>query len=278
MFREIDGEAAFAAEPVRQPFREQIEFLRQKRPTPSRAWTDYMHGEHDRAFVVAGATDLSMVEDFHEAVIRAAETLDIKAFGKEFDAIVARYGWDYKGGRDWRIRTIFRVNLRTSYMAGWLQQMRDPDAVRMRPFWQYRHGETRVPQNPRPEHESWHGLVLRHDDPWWNTHFPPNGWYCSCGVRPLSRGDLRRLSFAYGDPARYALHQIVTATVTANGSGLTPLFEVVPNIRPGAATGLAVVLIRPFCKALILPQRSRPGLSRGLHTSGLAFDWGQTLL
>jgi len=92
----------------------------------------------------------------------------------------------------------------------------------------------------------------------------------------LAAGDY--LSFAYGDPARYALHQIVTATVTANGSGLTPLFEVVPNIRPGATTGLTVVLIRPFCKALILPQRSRPGLSRGLHTSGLAFDWGQTLL
>ena len=95
VFREMDGDddADSFAEPdvFNQPFLEQIEFLRQKRPTPSRAWTDYMHGDHDRAFVVAGATDLAMVEDFHEAVIRAAETLDIKAFGREFDTIVARF-------------------------------------------------------------------------------------------------------------------------------------------------------------------------------------------
>lgn len=35
--------------------------------------------------------------------------------------------------------------------------------------------------------------MLKWDDPWWNTHFPPNDWLCSCGVRSLSRGDLQRL-------------------------------------------------------------------------------------
>lgn len=27
-----------------------------------------------------------------------------------------------------------------------------------------------------PLHVSWYVLVTHHDDPWWRTHFPPNGW------------------------------------------------------------------------------------------------------
>ena len=178
---------------TRQEFREQIDFLTQKRGKPTLAWTDAMHGDHDRAFVVAGVTDMAMLEEFQQAIIEGARTYDIKAFAAEFDRLVEKYGWSYNGGREWRIRTIFETNIRTSYMAGRLRQMRDPDVVKVRPYWQYRHGETRVPLNPRPEHVSWHNLVLDWNDPWWDTHFPPNDWACSCGVRTLSRGDLRRM-------------------------------------------------------------------------------------
>jgi len=187
-------DASFAeVDLTRQEFREQIDFLTQKRGKPTLAWTDAMHGDHDRAFVVAGVTDMAMLEEFQQAIIEGARTYDIKAFAAEFDRLVEKYGWSYNGGRSWRIRTIFETNIRTSYMAGRLRQMRDPDVVKVRPYWQYRHGETRVPLNPRPEHESWHNLVLDWNDPWWDTHFPPNDWVCSCGVRTLSRGDLRRL-------------------------------------------------------------------------------------
>lgn len=178
---------------TRQEFREQIDFLTQKRGKPTLAWTDAMHGDHDRAFVVAGVTDMAMLDEFQQAIIEGARTYDIKAFAAEFDRLVEKYGWSYNGGREWRIRTIFETNIRTSYMAGRLRQMRDPDVVKVRPFWQYRHGETRVPLSPRPEHVSWHNLVLYWNDPWWKKHFPPNDWVCSCGVRTLSRGDLRRM-------------------------------------------------------------------------------------
>lgn len=186
---------------TRQEFREQIDFLTQKRGKPTTAWTDALRGDHDRAFVVAGVTDMAMLEEFQQAIIEGARTYDIKAFAAEFDRLVEQYGWSYNGGREWRIRTIFETNIRTSYMAGRLRQMRDPDVVKVRPFWQYRHGETRVPLNPRPEHVSWHDLVLDWNDPWWNVHFPPNDWTCSCGVRTLSRGDLRRMGKTGPDKA-----------------------------------------------------------------------------
>lgn len=190
---EADGTRFAGPDVIRQEFREQIDFLTQKRARPTRAWTDAMHGTHDRAFVVAGATDIAMLEEFQAAIVEGARTYDSGAFAAEFDRIVEKYGWDYNGGREWRIRTIFETNIRTSYMAGRLKQLRDPDLVKIQPYWMYRHADTRVPMSPRPSHLSWDGLVLMWDDPWWDTHFPPNDWACSCGVHGLSRRDLARM-------------------------------------------------------------------------------------
>ena len=189
----LTGDFADAAA-FNQPFKEQIDFFRQKAPRPTAEWTDILRGDHDRAFVIAGAKDRDMLADFQEAIAKAIEEgRTLEDFRKDFDQIVAKYGWSYKGERGWRTRTIFETNVRTSYMAGRLKQMRDPDVVKMRPFWQYRHGQTRKPKMPRREHQAWHGLVLRWDDPWWDLHFPPNGWRCSCGVRTLSMRDLKRM-------------------------------------------------------------------------------------
>lgn len=182
-------------------FREQIDFIRQLRASPSRVWTDFMHGDHDRAFVVAGANDQALVDDFQTAILKAAEIYDIRGFAKDFDRLVEKYGWDYKGGRNWRIRTIFETNLRTSHMAGRLKQMRSPNVIKNRPYWRYRHGDLRTPLNPREQHLAWDGLILMHDDPFWDTHFPPNDWRCSCGVYTVSKEGLKRLGKTGPDPS-----------------------------------------------------------------------------
>lgn len=195
VFLDGEGDAAFAdADVFSQPFKEQIDFLRQKRGKPTKAWTDAQRGTHDRAFVIAGATDLAMLSEFQTAIADAMEKgTTLETFRVDFDRIVAKYGWAYKGDRGWRTRIIFETNMRTSYMAGRLKQMRDPDVLKLRPIWEYRHGETRRPKVPRRLHLSWHGKRLMHDDPWWQTHFPPNEWLCSCGVRSLSWRDMKRM-------------------------------------------------------------------------------------
>ena len=198
-------------------FREQIDFLTQQRPKPTRVWTDAMQGEHDRAFVVAGVTDMAMLEEFQAAVIEGARTYDIKTFAGEFDRLVDKYGWSYNGGREWRIRTIFETNIRTSHMAGRLRQMRAPDMVKAMPYWQYIHAETRVPLNPRELHVAWDGMVLVWNDPWWDVYFPPNDWKCSCGVRALSEAQMRRLGKSGPDKAPEIIRQPYTHT----GSGET---------------------------------------------------------
>ncbi|MGV1804246.1 phage minor head protein [Agrobacterium vitis] len=202
-----DDDARFAdADVFNQPFKEQIDFFTQKRGKPTKAWTDALRGTHDRAFVIAGATDLAMPSDFQTAIASAMQNGTTFAdFQKDFDRIVAKYGWAYKGESGWRSRVIFETNLRTSHMAGRLKQMRDPDVLKLRPYWEYRHGETRKPKIPRTQHLAWHGKCYPHDDPFWQTHFPPNDWHCSCGVRsrymPETADDAALANDVWGDDA-----------------------------------------------------------------------------
>lgn len=170
------------------PFLEQAEFFRRKLNLPTESWTDIYSAEHDWAFVVAGANRDALVADFRAAVDKViADGVTIEQFRKDFDAIVARNGWSYNGGRNWRSRVIYNTNLYSSYQAGRYEQLM---AVREeRPYWRYLHND--AVENPRIIHEGWHDLILRWDDPWWDTHFPINGWGCECGVEALSEYDLK---------------------------------------------------------------------------------------
>ncbi|MBB4954385.1 hypothetical protein H4S14_004150 [Agrobacterium vitis] len=215
----LDGDddgARFAdADVFNQPFKEQIDFFTQKRGKPTKDWTDAMRGTHDRAFVIAGATDLAMLSDFQTAIASAMQNGTTFAdFQKDFDRIVAKYGWAHKGERGWRSRVIFETNMRTSHMAGRLKQMRDPDVLKLRPYWEYRHAETRKPKIPRTQHVAWHGKCYPHDDPFWQTHFPPNDWHCSCGVRSRSLRDLKRMGKDGPDPSPEILTEPMLDPIT----------------------------------------------------------------
>jgi uncharacterized protein with gpF-like domain len=172
---------------ARLPFEEQIDFFRGKAglKIPTEHWDDIKHEAHDRAFMVAGAQKADLLTDFYNAVQKAFEDgKSLQWFQQQFDAIVDKHGWSYTGPRDWRSRVIYTTNLSTSYAAGRHKQLMDPDLLSVRPYWQYIHSDSVL--HPRPLHVAWNGLTLRYDDPWWSTHYPPNGWGCRCRVRALS--------------------------------------------------------------------------------------------
>ena len=169
------------------PFQEQLDFFRQKLNLPTEHYDDILKSAHDRAFVVAGAAKADLLADLRTAVDQAiADGKSIQWFRKAFSTIVQKHGWegwtgsDTKEGRDWRTRVIYKTNLSASYAAGRWQQLNDPDLLKSRPYWKYIHND--MVAHPRPLHQSWSGMVLKHDDPWWQTHFPPNGWGCRCRV------------------------------------------------------------------------------------------------
>lgn len=174
-------------------FQEQIRFFRNKLNLPTEAWDDIWQAAHDRAFVVAGAMKADLLQDLREAVTKAIEKgTTLETFRRDFRSIVAKHGWTgwtgegSKGGEAWRTRVIYETNLRTSYAAGRWAQLTDPDVLKNRPYWRYVHNDSVL--HPRPLHKRWGDmrLTLRFDDPFWQTHFPPNGWGCRCRVTAVT--------------------------------------------------------------------------------------------
>lgn len=92
----------------------------------------------------------------------------------------------------------------------------------------------------------------------------------------LSRDDL--IAWTYGtNPVRYAVHQVVSHTVSAGSNGITGLIEVVPPVRAGTAVDTPAFLQKPACKAIILPDNFQAGTTRrGGWVEGMSFRWQQT--
>lgn len=45
-------------------------------------------------------------------------------------------------------------------------------------------------QRTRVEHSAMQGITLPVDHPFWDTHYPPNGWNCRCSVIPVAGGNI----------------------------------------------------------------------------------------
>ncbi|RPE81838.1 phage minor head protein [Vulcaniibacterium tengchongense] len=174
-------------------------YFRQKVNLPTRRWDELWQGQHARAFVVAGATRDALLADLREAVdaaISRGETL--ADFRARFRDIVERHGWrgwtgdGTTAGFNWRTSVIYHTNLRTAYMAGrW-------ETLKAFPYLKYHHNTVR---NPREQHKAWDGKIIAADDPWWQTHYPPNGWGCRCTVTGVSAARLHAEGKTAPDPA-----------------------------------------------------------------------------
>ena len=106
-------------------------------------------------------------------------------------------GWRGEGEKvPWRLRVVYDTNMRVARAAGqWERIGRTAD---VRPYLVYELGPA---EHHREEHKAWAGTVLRVDDAWWATHFPPNGHGCRCHVRQLSEPEAKRKGISDGAPA-----------------------------------------------------------------------------
>ncbi len=184
---------------------------------------------------VAKAMKQGVIADVYEALadaIAAGETL--QTFQEKIEEIAQKKGWLGKASeaqRAWRAKIIYETNLRMHYQAERFKQITQPDLMNFYPYWRYVHGWLREPLVPRPEHVAWDGLIIRADDPWWRTHFPPNGWGCSCGIELLSRGDLEKLGREADAAPDAGTREIVdseTGKVREIPNGIDPGFDVTP--------------------------------------------------
>jgi SPP1 gp7 family putative phage head morphogenesis protein len=166
-------------------------------------WQEVWQEANAHAFTVAKATDMNVLQDIREAIEEALTNgTGFRQFQKTLEPKLKEQGWwgkqeivdpetgeitEVQLGSPHRLKTIYRTNLTVSYSAGrYRSQMK---ASFLRPWWQYRTAED---DRVRRSHEQLNNIVLRYDDPFWDTHYPPNDWGCRCGVKTYSDRQLKK--------------------------------------------------------------------------------------
>lgn len=206
------------------PFAQAIDYFRRKTNVTTERWNDLWRDNHNIGFMVAGALKDDLLNDFRQAVDTAiAEGKSIGWFKTQFQHIKQTHGWDHTGDATWRSNIIYNTNMRQSYNAGRYEQLQQFD------YWEYQHGDS---QQPRPLHLSWHGLLLPKSDPFWQTHFPANGWGCKCKVRGRSSQWVARKNLEVNTSPkieRFEWTDKVTGEIHLIPKGIDPGFDYAPK-------------------------------------------------
>jgi uncharacterized protein with gpF-like domain len=183
--------------------KEALAYIKNKKLHPAFSYRDVWNEEHATMFTVAKAMQIDVLSDIKKAVETAIEKgLPFEQFRKEIEPTLREKGWWGKKnmidpvtekpvkaqlGNDRRLKTIYDTNLRSAYQEGRWERTQKSTA---HPYLMYRVGPSK---NHRQDHLSWDGLVLPKDDPWWNSHYPPNGWGCKCWTMAVSEERKERL-------------------------------------------------------------------------------------
>lgn len=187
-----------------EPSPEVLAYFRNKGFVVGFDWRDVWPQEHAHAFTVAKAMEMDVLRTIRAEVDRAiALGLPFEQFQAALTPRLMQLGWWGRQevvdpatglpvmaqlGSPARLRIIYEANIRSANAAGqWERIQRSKDIL---PFLIYQHTTSR---EPREEHWAWadQPVVLPVDDPWWDTHFPPNGWQCNCWVLQADEDDAK---------------------------------------------------------------------------------------
>lgn len=168
---------------------------------PTVRWSEMVHQQHAVGFTVAKIAKLDLlryVQASLDEVIRRGGTFE--GWKATILPELKRQGWwgavtnrELTGSdetiivNERRLRTIYDTNVRMSRASGaWMRIQRNKDIA---PYLRYRSSTS---EHKRPLHKLWYGVILPVDHPWWQTHFPPNGWFCKCSYEQLTEWQMKR--------------------------------------------------------------------------------------
>ena len=140
-----------------------------------------------RAFTVAGIEQLDAVKRIRDAVAKLPAGASWDEAKKEIAEVISTYtGVDKKAAKARAEHTLRMQGFQAYAVARHQEQMSTIDVL---PYWKYvTVGDNRV----RAGHAALDGKVLRADDDWWKTHYPPWDWGCRCIVESLSERQAKR--------------------------------------------------------------------------------------
>lgn len=223
-----------------------IAFLQRKGAQVTGNWTEWLDGQHARAFTVANVAKLDVLQDIQNSLVKALKggqtlqqwkdglvpelqkkgwwqrppsTAELQAAGR-----VDAAGVIAKGLTPNRLKTIFATNMQSAYMAGRYEQMIEQAGER--PYWEY---VAILDNRTRPAHRALSGRIFRYDDAGWQSFYPPCGYRCRCRVRNYSSGEIASRKLTVGS-TEGKLKQV---EVPLKGGGTATVTRFVDKSMPG---------------------------------------------
>ena len=152
---------------TREDNREAADWLRDKARANIGVFEQMLPEIRARAFAVSGIEDMKRLARIQEAIAKVPEGGD----WREARERIA----EETGGSEAQAENVLRTNAFQAYAAArYRSQMGDTEVF---PYLKYvTVGDDRV----RDSHARLNGTILRKDDPFWETHYPPWDWGCRC--------------------------------------------------------------------------------------------------
>jgi len=171
---------------------EAVKYLERKGFKITWSWRESLDYANNRSFVVAKSMNMDVLQTIREDVEKAlSEGITFEEYRKNLTPRLEALGWWGKKvvdgkmvqlGSPWRLKTIYRTNLQSSYMSGrWKMQEENKED---RPVLEYVAIDDDV---TTPVCQALNGVRRPVDDPFWNTNYPPNHFNCRSRVRALTK-------------------------------------------------------------------------------------------
>lgn len=180
-----------------------VAYFRSKGRRVSLDWHSMWKEAHAAAFTVANCAKLDVLRDLQLAIRKMLkEGKGERWFVQTLEPVLRKKGWwgprdevnprtgeiiRVQQGSRWRLGLIARQNVQNAVNAGrWQEQW---DNREEQPWLRY---VSLNDARTRPDHRALHDRVFPIDDPFWTTHYPPNGWGCRCHAEGVSPARLKR--------------------------------------------------------------------------------------
>lgn len=194
------------------PPKEAVEFLQGKTGRKvTYHWHELWQKEHNHQFTISRLTALDLLDDLHKSLVKSVNgEMGRKDWIEDTIKRMEGKGWwnverdviDKSTGEivktkfnKRRLHLIYDVNTRQAYAAGQWERIQRNKGV----FTHIRY-ITKDDSRVRAAHRGWHNVVLPVDDPFWLTHYPPNGWRCRCRVVAVTGDTVKNGTAPNGEP------------------------------------------------------------------------------
>ena len=174
-------------------FAEAIDFFRRRNVITDEAWRHLSAEARMRSVWVAGVAREHLLREVLAEIDRALN--EGMTFGEFADRLQGKLINEWQGtvrNPAFRVETIYRTNLQTSFNAGRYTQQSSDELVMARPYWQY---DALLDNRTTALCTSLHETVMPADGTFWSIYYPPNHFNCRSSVITLSEQDMRLFGF-----------------------------------------------------------------------------------